>query len=299
MALVKLLHNPGAGTEEHEKDELISLIEKAGHNCRYSSTKSLFWKNFEEDLDFIIVAGGDGTVRRITKELLDRTVLDKTYPIALLPLGTANNIAKTLGLEISTEEIIASWKNANIKKYDVGRIYNIDKAPFFLESFGYGLFPYLMQEMKNVNKDDVDTPEKKLQTALKLLHKIIVSYEPKQCTLVVDGKDYSGRFILAEVMNTKSIGPNLFLAPDADPGDGVFDVVTISEDDKDKFAAYVEAKINGKEETYTFDTLKAKEVKISWEGSHVHVDDEVVKLSEGEEVSIEMKEGLLQFLVAE
>lgn len=297
MALVKLLHNPGAGSEEHGKDELISMIEKAGHQCRYSSTNSLFWKNFEEDLDFIVVAGGDGTVRQITKGLLDRNVLEKGFPIALLPLGTANNIAKTLGIEGDTEQIIASWSNAEVKKYDVGRIYNIKDGPFFLESFGYGLFPYLMQEMENVDKKQVDTPEKKIRTALEQLHRIILSYEPKQCRLEVDGKDYSGKFVLAEVMNIKSIGPNLFLSPGADPGDGEFEVVTVSEADKENFATYVLNKIDGKEETYSFNTLKAKQVKISWEGTHVHVDDKVVNLSESEEISIEMKAGLLEFLV--
>lgn len=298
MALVKLFHNPRAGSEEHQKDELIALIEKTGHQCRYSSTQSIFSKTFEEDLDFIIVAGGDGTVREITKELLDRNVLDKTFPMALLPLGTANNIAKTLGLENSTEDIIGSWKNARVKKYDVGRIYNIKEAPFFLESFGYGIFPYLMQEIKNADEHQVDTPEKKLRTALEQLHKIILAYEPKHCKLEVDGKDYSGNFILAEVMNTKSIGPNLFLSPNADPGDGEFEVVTVSEDDKEKFATYVSNKINGKEETYLFNTLKAKHIKISWEGTHVHADDEVIKIAKSEEVSIEMKAGLLEFLVA-
>jgi len=40
----------------------------------------------EEDIDFVVVAGGDGTVRQITKELLNRKVLNKTFPVALLLL---------------------------------------------------------------------------------------------------------------------------------------------------------------------------------------------------------------------
>lgn len=85
----------------------------------------------EEDIDFVVVAGGDGTVRQITKELLDRKVLDKTYPVALLPLGTANNISKTLEIAAETEEIIQSWHSENVKKYDVGKISNVDDASFF------------------------------------------------------------------------------------------------------------------------------------------------------------------------
>jgi len=70
-------------------------------------------------------------------------------------MGTANNISKTLEIEGETEEIVQSWHNGNLKKYDVGRISNVDDASFFLESFGYGLFPYLMQEMEKADKASV------------------------------------------------------------------------------------------------------------------------------------------------
>lgn len=297
MKVAKLLHNPKAGEEGHGKEELISLIKSAGFTCRYSSTKVWDWDEFEEDIDFIIVAGGDGTVRKITKELLDRKMLDKTFPIALLPLGTANNISKTLHIEGKTEDIIQSWNTAKVKKYDVGRISNVEDALFFLESFGYGLFPYLMQEMEKVDEASTDTPEKKIQAALEVLHKIMLSYEPKDCKLMIDGTNYSGRFLLTEVMNIRSIGPNLFLSPGGDPGDGEMEVVLVPGEDKEKFASYILSKLNGSDENYTFKTIKAKEVQISWDGTHVHADDEVLKIKNKAEVSIEVKPGLLEFLV--
>jgi len=297
MTKVKLLHNPAAGDEGHGKDELLSLIGSLGFDCRYASIKKKDWKEFENDLNFVIVAGGDGTIKKIAKQLLKRKVLEKTFPIALLPLGTANNIGKTLGITGDKEGIIASWKNAQVKNYDIGRIYNIEEAPFFLESFGYGVFPYLMQEIKNADKNLLDTPEKKKQTALELLHKIILAYEPKQCKLELDGTDHSGKFILAEIMNIKSIGPNLILSPEGDVGDGKFEVVIVDESDKEKFASYVLNKINGREEPYSFNTIKAKEVKISWDGTHVHADDKIIKLAKSVEVTISIQQGLLEFLV--
>lgn len=292
-----LLHNPTAGDEDHSKDKLIELIEENGFNCRYSSTKKKEYKDIESDVDFLIVAGGDGTVRKITKELLERSVLEKTFPIALLPLGTANNIAKTLEIQGTDEEIIKAWHHQHIKKYDVGRLCDFKKAPFFLESFGYGVFPYLMMEMKKVDEKEIDTPEKKLEKALEVLMQIILTYEPHKCTLVINGKDYSGKYLMAEVMNTRSIGPNLYLNPSGNVGDGELEVVLVPEEDKKKFASYIMGKINGVEEDYTFKTIKAKEVEISWEGTHVHADDEILKLDKSEKVRIEIKESLLEFLV--
>jgi diacylglycerol kinase family enzyme len=291
MKRIKLFHNPIAGDEEHTKKELLSLIKSNGFECTYVSVKEKDWKEFEEDLDFIIVAGGDGTVRKITKALLSRTLLERNIPIALLPLGTANNIAKTLGINGDTKEIIKSWQTASVKKYDVGRIEGVPESNFFLESFGYGLFPYLIKEIEKVDK------RTEMHTALELLHRIIVSYEPHFCRLKVDETDHSGKFLMAEIMNTRSMGPNLVLSPLADPGDGEFEVVLVPESQKDKFAAYVLSKIQGAEETYQFHTLKAKKVNINWEGTHVHLDDKIAKIEKSAPVKIELKAGVLEFLV--
>jgi diacylglycerol kinase (ATP) len=297
MKTAKLLHNPGAGDEEHNKEELVEQIRAAGFNCEYASVKEWFWDTIKDNIDFVIVAGGDGTVRKVAKELLDRKVLDKTFPLALLPLGTANNISKTLHIEGEIEAIIQSWHNGNIKKYDVGKIDNVKGASFFLESFGYGLFSYLMQEMEKVDKSSISTPDKSIQTALKVLHTITLSYEPRDCKLIIDGKDYSGKYLLAEVMNIRSIGPNLFLSQNGDPGDGEMEVVLLPEEDKEIFAVYIQCKINGNEGNYNFKKLKTKMVQISWDGTHVHADDEILKIEDKTEVNIEVRPGLLEFLV--
>src|SRR6476659_4191599 len=149
MKIINLFHNPTAGNENHDKEELISLMEKNGFECQYSSTKEN-WKDIDEKADFIVAAGGDGTIRKITKELLDRKLSEKTWPIALLPLGTANNIAQTLNIGGSAEEIIQSWHHTHVKAFDVGRIRGLPKVDFFLESLGYGMFPYLIKKMKKV-----------------------------------------------------------------------------------------------------------------------------------------------------
>lgn len=299
MKLAQLLHNPGAGDEGHEKKDLISLIESNGFDCRYSSTKKeKLEKALDEEADFLIIAGGDGTIRKVTKELVKRKTIDKTWPIGLLPLGTANNIAKTLELEGKHEELIKSWHNERHKNFDVGKICNLEDTSFFLESMGFGIFPYLMKQMAKKGKEEIEDPAEKMMAALKLLHQSIFSYEPKYCNLKIDGLDHSAKYLLVEIMNTKSIGPNLFLAPNADPGDGIFNVILIPEGDKEKFAAYVMSKINNQEEAYDFPEIKGKEVYISWDGSHVHVDDEVIKLKKNTEITIEMRKSLLQFLIA-
>jgi diacylglycerol kinase family enzyme len=297
MKVVNLLHNPDAGSEDHSEQKLVSLLEANGFECRYSSMNKKNWKKLNEEVDFIVAAGGDGTVRKITKKLLNRKLSEKTWPIALLPLGTANNIAQTLEIDGDTEEIIRSWHSGCIKNFDVGRIHHLAEAKFFLESFGYGLIPFLIRRMKKLDRKDIDTPDKEIQKALEVLHEEIFSYEPKSCKLRIDGTDYSGKFLLVEIMNTRLIGPNLHLSPLGDPGDGEFEVILIPESDKEKFASYVADKINGKNQPYTFRQLKGQNIGIAWEGTHVHVDDEIIKLDKYEKIEIELRKGLLEFLI--
>lgn len=303
MKTAKVLHNPGAGDGENSEEDIMAAVAAEGYKCSYLSTKKKGWdrKDWDrmesKDVDFVVVAGGDGTVRKIAHELLDRKLIEKKLPIALLPMGTANNIAKTLGIVGDPNDIIRSWKHHYLKKYDVGRIDGLKKHKFFIESFGYGVFPRLMKEMKKLEKSNFDTPEQKIKTALQVLYDIILNYKPKLCRLNIDGEDYTGRFMLVEIMNTSSIGPNLQLAPFADPGDETFNVVLITESQRKAFADYVKHKLEGKDIAPFFTALKAKKLQIYWEGTAMHVDDEHLLLDEPADISIEIHAGLLEFLV--
>src|SRR3954471_23533962 len=104
MKSVKLFHNPTAGEGDHSRQSLVTQIEKAGYDCSYSSTKK---EGIEEttpkDADILVVVGGDGTVRKLAAHLLEQPLRQKAGPIGLLPAGTANNIARTLGIKGSNE----------------------------------------------------------------------------------------------------------------------------------------------------------------------------------------------------
>lgn len=62
----------------------------------------------------IAVAGGDGTVGKVARRLIGNPT-----PIAILPLGTANNIASTLGMsDLTLKDVIAGWKVARCVHFD-------------------------------------------------------------------------------------------------------------------------------------------------------------------------------------
>lgn len=297
MKKVQLIHNPGAGDEAHSKSTLLRLIEGAGYECRYTSTDNDNWKNIDPHTDLIAIAGGDGTVKKVAALLLQKEHAIKRLPVAILPFGTANNIAGSLNITGEPVDIIRSWNASQTTAIDVGEIFDDHQPAFFIESFGYGLFPYLMQEMQQQGKNDIEDKDQKMKAALQLIHAISHSYEPRYCELMIDGENHSGNFLMAEIMNTRFIGPNLFLSPYGHPGDGTFEVVLIPGEDQQKFAAYIDSKLNDAEMLYSFITVKAEEVSIKWKGTHVHVDDEIIKLKENAPVHVQVQKNALVFLI--
>lgn len=300
MKKIHLVHNPAAGAAQYDKKSLMSLINNAGYECSYSSTKKHGWSThlLDEDPDIIAVAGGDGTVRKLANELLHRRVLDKNFPVAVLPLGTANNIAKALGMYGDPEKIIGVLSQTRVKRFDVGRIFGLRGHKFFLEGLGFGVFPLLMKTMSKLSSKEVPTnPEEAKMLALQKLYEIITTYKARECKIVTDETDHSGKFLLAEIMNVRSIGPNLNLLPSADPGDGVFDIVLISEAQREAFAAYVQSKLEGREDSVSFPWMKSSYIDIQWEGRNLHVDDETVTVQKNHRFSVDMRRGLLEFFV--
>jgi diacylglycerol kinase family enzyme len=297
MKVSTLIHNPGAGAEKYNKEELITAMEKLQLKCRYSSTQRQGWKQIDKDTDFVIVAGGDGTVRRVAKRLLNKKILRKRFPIALLPMGTANNISKTLGIAGGPMELAKSWQEKNIKKFDVGFIEGIEDTNFFLEGFGYGTFPLLMKKMKKSDEDSFTSLDDEIKYSLKVLYETIISYEPQYLQLEVDGIDHSGNYLLAEIMNIRSIGPNLLLAPEADPGDGLLEVVLVPESQRNEFGTYVLNKLDDVENPFVFNAIKARSIRMRCEGNHIHVDDQLMELDKPIEIRIELFDGVLKFFV--
>lgn len=298
MKLAQLIHNPTAGAETYTPQTLVALIESFGFKCIYTSSKKKNWKKFDTSADFLIIGGGDGTVKKVADVLLSRRILDKQYKVALLPLGTANNIGKTLKLsQLSTEKIIQSWKKPAIVPIDAVQLSGLLNKEFFLEAFGFGIFPHLMNSITEKHKKAVGTPEEELQIALEMLLEIAENYKPKESRIFIDGKDYSGEYLMAEVMNIQSIGPNLVLNPKGLPGDGILETVLIAEKDRKKLVRYIKALIKGKETPFPIKAIRGRQITMSWLGADTHADDEVIEYTKEQEVTLDVRNGILQFIL--
>lgn len=70
-----------------------------------------------QDATAVVVVGGDGTVREVAQGLLNRPI-----PMAILPTGTENLIARQLGVTRSTAQLLNTLQNGNMRRVDVGYV---------------------------------------------------------------------------------------------------------------------------------------------------------------------------------
>lgn len=294
---VLLIHNPKAGEEAKIEQDLISFVEDAGYTCQYFSIKRDELKVPRKKIDYLVIAGGDGTVRRALKLLLKRKIIDKKIPVLLIPMGTANNFAKTLSISADPKQLASRLKDIRYRHIDVAVIYNSLEAKFFLEGMGFGIFPRLIKTMKEIDRSGIKTVKEELELAYQQLVKIAAEYKPKYAEIIIDGITHQGNFILIEILNIKSIGPNLMLAPEADPSDGELHVVLIEEQHRDSLLSYLKQQAVDEQASRPWKVLKAESVELKIDFRFMHVDDELIPIKKGKKMKIETRPSVLDFIL--
>ena len=285
-----LIHNSNAaGKFRISTDRIIELLAESGIEAESRPTESPddLSEALRDPGDLIVAAGGDGTIRGVALALAQSEL---QVPLALAPLGTANNIARTLGLTERTESLLLGLADPLRRPFDLGFI----RAPWgearFLEAFGFGLFA---EGMATYGPDE----GKSLLRAVRAAFSTLRTYGARDWTLEIDGEDVSGRYLMVEVMNTAAMGLRLRLAPDADPSDGLFDIVLVREDEGVGMGAYLARLAAGElEQLGNITVRRAKTLRLQWNGSPVHFDEEVQggEGVSGGELAVEIQEGALE-----
>jgi diacylglycerol kinase (ATP) len=287
---VALFHNQKAG-DNTSLEAIQELIESSGHELvRVFDRESAFGELADDRAELVVAAGGDGTVAAAARLMAGRTM-----PLAILPLGTANNIAKTLQGDTASEQLIACWDTAGRRRVDLGVVHGHWGERRFLEAVGMGLVPATIVSTAVEPLPD-EGASSKMWRAVVRYSEVLSTFAPRRWTLRLDDEERTDDFLLVEVLNTRSVGPNIIFSEDADPSDGYLCVVTAREEHRDELASYFQDRIEGRERRLTLPTEYARHVDIVGRGD-THVDDEVVRSAIPGTVSIHLEGGAVEFLV--
>ena len=281
---VWILCNEDAG-RGFSRQDLKKLVERAGHTVvsvanQYAEGASLP----DEPIDVVVAAGGDGTVATAAG-IASRLGAS----LAILPLGTANNIATSLGVKAEVTDLIAAWPTTRRVPFDLGCARARSKEWRIVEGVGGGLVPAGIARAKaEQTTREAMSPEAEVATAIRAFRDALVDLTPRPWTITLDGREIADEFLLVEVLNIRSIGPNLVFAPDADPSDGCFDIILANERHRKELLTYLEQRADGRDTRLALPRLRAREVVIAT-CTELHIDDERVDACELGEISIRIE----------
>lgn len=301
---ITLIFNPDAGTDKQPGGEkILKLIEAAGHSVFCQPSTGDGWEEaLDKPADIVAIAGGDGTVGKVSKRMIG-----KDASLAVLPMGTANNIARALGLSNRPfDQLIAGWSSGRRMKFDAGAASGPWGSTYFIEGLGIGLFTDTMSRLdarKNVDLAHHDAAEKKLLLVSQLMNARLESCPAYRLKVRLDDQDLSGEYVLLEALNIRYVGPNLSLAPAADPGDGLLDVVLVSKDERGQLKQFLDDRIEGKPNPSTLMVHRGRHLHIECDCYPVHIDDDVVLKNRPRTsfssavIDVTLEPGTLQMLV--
>jgi hypothetical protein len=112
---------------------------------------------------------------------------------------------------------------------------------------------------------------------LRFMSRALADFEPRRLTVKLDGQDLTDDYLLCEIMNTGSIGPRLPLVCDADPWDGLLDVVLVSQRHRELLRRYLLARSSDEPRLPRLPVRRARRVEISVGREPLRIDDSIMR----------------------
>ncbi len=170
----------------------------------------------EQNFDTVVACGGDGTVNSIAGFILGT----KTR-LAIIPLGSGNGLARSIGTPMSIPAAIRQVTAGNTRLIDA---WKINQQAFFCTA-GVGFDAHVSGLFVNL-------VQRGLWSYIKLVVRAMLRYRAKNYHIQAD--DISGapcrqscRALCIVLANASQYGNNIFVAPEAKMDDGYLHIVII------------------------------------------------------------------------
>jgi YegS/Rv2252/BmrU family lipid kinase len=220
MASQRLLvvANPGASRADVALAPAISALVSAGLNLDIRQPEdagemSALIRDGAEACDGIVIGGGDGTVNATADALIAAA-----RPVGILPLGTANDLALTLGIPVDPEAAAAVIVAGQTRKIDVGRANGVP----FVNVASIGL------AVDIARRQDPDRKQQwRVLSYLLTTIEVLGDAERFKATIECDGRRVDVDTYQIAVGNGVFYGGGMRIAEDAAIDDGLLDVYAI------------------------------------------------------------------------
>jgi YegS/Rv2252/BmrU family lipid kinase len=258
---VALLANPDSGSGEAET--ISDLLAEGGAEVSSYALDECD-RALAAEPERIVVAGGDGSIG-CAAEAAGRAGV----PLAVVPVGTANDFARALGIPQDPERATTlATAGTRTRRLDLGRI---DGRPF-VNVASAGLAPVAARSARG------------LKSRLGSLAYVVgairagLSADPIECRVRCDGEDlFEGRAWQVTVALSGGFGGGAEL--ESDPQDGILDLVVVEAGSRVKLVGHAYGMRSGRVEGQRgVLTGSGREIEVQTEGgAGFNVDGEIVE----------------------
>lgn len=221
MKKVKFIYNPHAGDNYiiDKLDDVIEIHQRHGYiivPARLDDHLDMAgaMEDIQDNYHHILIAGGDGTVDILINYMMNSGI---DLPIGILPMGTANDYAKYIGIPKDISKALDGMFKTEPKRMDIGKI----NDKYFLNVASTGLLTDVSQKTHSELKNAIG----KLAYYIKGIEQI-PTFRKIPVKIRSNDGDFEGDMYALLVFNGRTAG-NLDLAYKSKADDGLLDVILI------------------------------------------------------------------------
>ncbi len=261
---VKLIANPGAGKASDSADNLklvVEYLKKNGLKVDLALAKPkeeatpIARQAIKDGYKIVIAMGGDGTIEAVMRGMIG----SNKARLGIIPAGTENNIAKSLGIPRNLQEACALIASDNMSKLDVGQVTTKKGKKFiFFEMATIGLSAAVYPDANKAASGKLSGIK---TAAMTFIHQ---ETRPKVFLTLDEESKVEVETMLVMVSNTPVFGKKFLVAPGASLQDGLLDISVYPDFSKVELIRYYAAVMDGgysgdgKVEHYQAHKLKVK-----------------------------------------
>lgn len=284
MLHIAVIFNPisGAKGRKEAKRTLFNLLRNGVNRKLYDVTfyrtrhskqaTELTQKAIENGSNLIICCGGDGTVNETALALLG-----KNTPLAIIPAGSGNGLARHLGIPLSPKNALNAALEGPTLRMDCGSI----AGKLFCTTAGIGLdaeVGWLFANLEN----------RGMAAYLHATAQLYFKYKPRWYTIKINGQSLREQALLITFANASQFGNNAVIAPKANVTDGYLDLVIVRPFPKVEIAVLAAMLFNGNiDKSQYVKTIQFKQLHIvADEPTRGHADGEPIELPQAFDVHV-------------